>query len=129
VTETLTKSDELSTLIKRRMPTTHKYLLIRQHPNFILLYYFAQYSTAKYCNMSVDIIKSLPASNTVIPNLNFNELPYKISLTYVTFTAQWNGYAIVLAIENDSYIILKYCAFESNKRKYAPIESFKFLIY
>jgi hypothetical protein len=128
LTETLTKSNEFSTLIKHRMPAFHKYLLIRQQPNFILLYYFAQYITAEYYNISVDIIQSLPPSHTIIQNFNFNELTYKISLTYVTFTAQWNGYAIVLAIEDDSYLILKYCAFESNTRKYAPIESFKFLI-
>jgi hypothetical protein len=73
-------------------------------------------------------MQTLPASHTVIPNFNFNELPYKISLTYVTFTAQWNGYAKVLSIEYDSYLIVKYCAFESNKRKYAPNESFKFPI-
>jgi hypothetical protein len=78
--------------------------------------------------MSVDIMQSLPASHTVIPNFNFNELPYKISLIYVSFTAQWNGYAKVLAIENDSYLFVKYCAFESNKRKYATIVSFKFFM-
>jgi len=77
--------------------------------------------------MSVDIIQSLAASHRIIPNFNFNELLYKISLTYVTFTASWNGYATVLAIDYDRYVILKYCAFESNKRKYAPFEPFKCL--
>ena len=117
-----------SSLNRRCQIFTNIYLLDKQ-PNFMLLYYFAHYITVEYFNISVGIIQSLPASHRIIPNFNFNELPYKISLTYVTFTAQWNGNAIVLGTDYDRFLIFKYCAFESNKRKYVPFEIFKCLAY
>ena len=129
LTETLTKTNQFSKLIKPRMPNIHKYLFIRQKPNFMLLYYFAHYVNVEYFNISVDIVQSLPASHRITPNFNFNKLPYKISLTYVTFTAQWNGNAIILGIDYDRFFIFKHCSFGSNKRKYVPFESFKCLAY
>ena len=58
-------------------------------------------------------------------NVNSNELPYQISLTYLTFTAQWNGLSCVLAVDYDRYVIIKHCNYKSNKRKYLLPESFK----
>jgi len=67
----------------------------------------------------------LPASHRVIPNFNFNQHPYKMSLIFVTFTEMWKGCAIIIAVKSDSYIIARYCPFGSNKCKYVPFECFK----
>ena len=48
-----------------------------------------------------------------------------MSLTYVTFTAQWDGLSCVLAVDYDRYVIIKQCKYKSNKRKYLLPETFK----
>ena len=70
-------------------------------------------------------MESLSASRKKPQNLNFNELPYKITFTNVTFAAHWNGKAYIVAIDYSHYYIGKLCSVGLNKGKYVSCECFK----
>jgi hypothetical protein len=43
---------------------------------------------------------------------------------YITFAAVWSGRYYIIAIDYDSYVILKSCTFATNERKYVHCENF-----
>jgi hypothetical protein len=49
--------------------------------------------------------------------LNYKELLYTITFTYVTFAAQYSGRAYVIAVSYRRFVILEYCFLQDSLRK------------
>jgi hypothetical protein len=60
-------------------------------------------------------------------NAYSNKLLYTINFTHVTFAGKWNGRYYVMAVDYESYVILKGCPFNTNERKYVPCEWYKYV--
>jgi hypothetical protein len=62
------------------------------------------------CNFSQPHIK-------YFQTLNSNKILFVITFLYITFAAIWTGPYYVLAVEYNSYVILKHCPFDSDECK------------
>jgi len=71
-------------------------------------------------NVSVNIMQSLPVYQKLPQHLNGNALPYKMTLTHVTFAALW----LHSSIDKDRYYNLKFCSDGSNQSKYVSSEKY-----
>jgi len=60
----------------------------------------------------------LTASNKYFQNLSSNHHLYAITFFYVNFAEFWTGTFLVLAVDYNSYSIMKHCPLNYNECKY-----------